>query len=156
MHYHWRISYIISVYLSLKTMSIFITNCKELWVRWGGQTRQFTGGQGLVQCLVQTSSLIIMPTVTATHSGTAWPCLPCSCCSAVSVHNPGRDFPLLTWWGGGILSWPYSINIKRTISLFTAKKHAAILTYLLPSKKCTSQSIFLDNVENLSFLFSWS
>ena len=43
-------------------------NWIPLWVRWGVQTRQFTGGQGLVQCLVQTSTLLIMPTVTATHT----------------------------------------------------------------------------------------
>ena len=43
-------------------------NWIPLWVRWGGQTVQFTGGQGMVQCLVLTSTLLIMPTVTATHT----------------------------------------------------------------------------------------
>ena len=37
-------------------------------MRWGGQTGQFTGCHGLVHILVGTSTLLIMPTVTATHS----------------------------------------------------------------------------------------
>ena len=43
-------------------------NWIPLWVRWGGQTGQFTGGHGLVQSLVMTSTLLIMPTVTATQA----------------------------------------------------------------------------------------
>ena len=43
-------------------------NWIPLWVRWGVQAGQLTGCQGLVQCLVLTSTLLIMPTVTATHS----------------------------------------------------------------------------------------
>ena len=43
-------------------------NWIPLWVRWGGHTRQFTGGHGMVQRLVMTSTLLIMPTVTASQS----------------------------------------------------------------------------------------
>ena len=39
-----------------------------LWLRWGGQAGQFTGRHGLVHTLVMTFTLIMMPTVTATHS----------------------------------------------------------------------------------------
>ena len=39
-----------------------------LWVRWGGYTGQFTGGQGMVHALVITSRLLIMPTITTTHT----------------------------------------------------------------------------------------
>ena len=44
-------------------------NWIPLWVWWGGQgsTGQFTGGHELVRVLVVTSTLRIMPTVTATH-----------------------------------------------------------------------------------------
>ena len=40
-------------------------NWIPLWVRWKGHTRQFTVGQGGVQCLFIPSRLIIKPTVTA-------------------------------------------------------------------------------------------
>ena len=43
-------------------------SCVPLWVRWAGQTGQLAGGHGMVQCLVQTSTLLIMPTVTAAHT----------------------------------------------------------------------------------------
>ena len=43
-------------------------NWIPLWVRWGIQTVQFSGGQRMVQCLVRTSPLLIMPTVTASHT----------------------------------------------------------------------------------------
>ena len=51
----------------LFSQSAIKKNWIPLWVRWGGQTGQFTGGHGMVQCLVGTSSLIIMPTVAAPH-----------------------------------------------------------------------------------------
>ena len=43
-------------------------NWIPLSVRWSGQTEQFTGCHGLVHFLVGTSTLLIMPTVTATHT----------------------------------------------------------------------------------------
>ena len=43
-------------------------NWIPLRVRWGGQTGQFTGRHGMVHALVMTSGLLIMPTVTTTHS----------------------------------------------------------------------------------------
>ena len=43
-------------------------NWIPLWVRWGVQAGQFTGGHGMVHGLVWTSSLLIMPTVTAAHT----------------------------------------------------------------------------------------
>ena len=115
-------------------------NWIPLSVRWSGQTEQFTGCHGLVHFLVGTSTLLIMPTVTATHThALAGTTLLLLQCRTRTQSWPGLSASHLT-------RWRYFI-----ISLFTAKKHAAILTYLLPSKKCTSQCIFLDNVENLSF-----
>ena len=43
-------------------------NWIPLWVRWGLKTGQFTGGQIMVHILVMTSTLVMMPTVAATHS----------------------------------------------------------------------------------------
>ena len=52
-------------------------NWIPLWVRWGGQAGQLAGGQSMVQRLVltgggglqeKTSTLLIMPTVTASQS----------------------------------------------------------------------------------------
>ena len=43
-------------------------NWIPLWLRWGGQTGQFTGRYGVVYALAITSTLLIMPTVTASHS----------------------------------------------------------------------------------------
>ena len=43
-------------------------NWIPLWVRWGGHTGQLSGGHGWVHGLVMTSTLLIMPTVTASHT----------------------------------------------------------------------------------------
>ena len=119
-------------------------NWIPLWGRWGGQAGQLTGGHGLVHGLVGTSPLLIMPTVTASHTQTlAGPTL-----LLLQYRTRKQPWPGLST--SHLMRWRYFI-----ISLFTAKKHAAILTYLLPSKKCTSQCIFLDNVENLSFFLSF-
>ena len=104
----------------------------------------------LVHALVLTSSLLIMPKVTATHThALAGPTL-----LLLQHRTRKQSWPGLT--ASHLMRWRYFIltllnKYKKNHFIITAKKHAAILTYLLPSKKCTSQCIFLDNVGNLSF-----
>ena len=126
-------------------------NWIPLWVRWWDHTRQFTAGHGLVQPLaVMTSTLLIMPTVTATHThALAITTLLLLQCRTGTQSWPGVITSHLMRWRYFILT--LLNKYKKNHFIITAKKHAAILTYLLPSKKCTSQCIFLDNVENLSF-----
>ena len=76
-----------------------------LWVRWGGQTGQFTCGHGMVQCLVQTSTLLIIPTVTATQShALAGPTLLLLQCRTQTQSWPGLPTSHLMRWRYFILT----------------------------------------------------
>ena len=66
---------------------------------------QFTGCQGMVQCLVQTSSLLIMPTVTAAHTQTlAMPTLLLLQCRTGTQSWPGLYSSYLMRWRYFILT----------------------------------------------------
>ena len=78
-------------------------NWIPLWARWGCHTRQFTGRRGLVHALVGTSSLLIMPTVTAAHSHA----LACSTLLLLQCRTGSQSWPGLT--ASHLMRWRYFI-----------------------------------------------
>ena len=120
------------------------------WVRWSGQTGQFTGGHGLVHCLVRTSTLLIMPTVTATHThALSGPTLLLVQCRTRTQSWPGLSTSHLMRWRYYILT--LLNKYKKNHFIIYGQKTCSYINILTTLKKCTSQCIFLDNVENLSF-----
>ena len=80
-------------------------NWIPLSVRWSGQTEQFTGCHGLVHFLVGTSTLLIMPTVTATHThALAGTTLLLLQCRTRTQSWPGLSASHLTRWRYFILT----------------------------------------------------
>ena len=80
-------------------------NWIPFWVRWRGHTGQFTGGQGPVHRLVLTSSLLIMPTVTAGHwHALAWITLFLLQCRTGKKSWPGLSTSHLMRWRYFILT----------------------------------------------------
>ena len=80
-------------------------NWIPLWLRWAGQTMQFTGCHGLVHGLVGTSSLLIMSTVTAAQShALAGPTLLLLQCRTRKQSWPGLSASHLTRWRYFILT----------------------------------------------------
>ena len=80
-------------------------NWIPLSVRWSGQKEQFTGCHGLVHFLVGTSTLLIMPTVTATHThALAGTTLLLLQCRTRTQSWPGLSASHLTRWRYFILT----------------------------------------------------
>ena len=109
-------------------------NWIPLWVRWGGQTRQFTGCHGMVQCLVLTSTLLIMPTVTATHTqALAWPTL-----LLLQYRIPTQSWPGLT--ASHLMRWRYFIltplnKYKKNHFIIYGQKTCSYINILTTFKK---------------------
>ena len=114
-----------------------------LWVRWGGQTGQFTGGHGLVHCLVGTSPLLIMPTVTATHAhALAYTTLLLLQCRTQTQSWPGLSASHLMRWRYFILT--LLNKYKKNHFIIYGQKTCSYINIITTLKKCTSQCIFLD------------
>ena len=105
----------------------------------------------MVQCLVWTSSLLIMPTVTAAHThalaGTTLLLLQC--------RTSTESWPGL-FLTSHLMRWRYFIltllnKYKKNHFINYGQKTCSYVNIFTSFKKCTSQFIFLDNVENPSF-----
>ena len=112
-----------------------------LWLRWAGQSWQLTGSQGLVQGLVLTSSLLIIPTVTATHTQSlASSTLLLLQCSTRTQSWPGLGASHLMRWRYFILTLlnkyknnhfiNYSQKTCSYINILTTFKKMYILMYI--------------------------
>ena len=74
-------------------------------MRWGGQSGQLSGVHGMVHCLVMTSALLIMPTVTASHTQAfAMPTLLLLQCRTSTQSWPGLSASHLMRWRYFILT----------------------------------------------------
>ena len=112
--------------------------------------RQLAGGHGMVQGLVGTSTLLIMPTVTATHAhALAYTTLLLLQCRAEKQSWPGLFTSHLMRWRYFILT--LLNKYKKNHFINYGHKTCSYINILTTLKKYNSQCIFLDNVENLSF-----
>ena len=103
----------------------------------------------MVHCLVMRSTLLIMPTVTATHThALAGTTLLLLQCRTGTQSWPGLSTSHLMRWRYFILTL---LNKYKKNHFINYGQKTCSYINILPSKKCTSQCIFLDNVENLSF-----
>ena len=104
----------------------------------------------MVHTLVMTSTLLIMPTVTATHKHT----LACPTLLLLQCRTRTQSWPGL--FSSHLMRWRYFIlnllnKYKKNHFIIYGQKTCSYINILTTLKKCTSQCIFLDNVENLSF-----
>ena len=104
----------------------------------------------MVQCLVLTSTLLIMPTVTASQSHA----LACTTLFLLQCRTRKQSWPGLT--ASHLMRWRYFIltllnKYKKNHFINYGHKTCSYINILTTLKKCNSQCIFPDNVENLSF-----
>ena len=106
----------------------------------------------MVHGLVLTSTLLIMPTVTAAHSQA----LAGSTLLLLQCRIRTQSWPGL--FTSHLMRWRYFIltilnKYKRNHFIIYGQETCSYISILTTFKKCTSQCIFLDmyNVENLSF-----
>ena len=132
-------------------------NWIPLWVRWAIQTMQFTGGQGMVHGLVLTSSLLIMPTVTATHSHTlAGPTLLLLQCRTGTQSWPGLTASHLMRWRYFILT--LLNKYKKNHFIIYGQKTCSYINILTTFKKMYFP-MYISRQRRKSFFFfflSWS
>ena len=104
----------------------------------------------MVQCLVLTSTLLIIPTVTASHShALAGTTLLLLQCRTRTQSWPGLSTSHLMRWRYFILT--LLNKYKKNHFINYGQKTCSYINIFISFKKCTSQFIFLDNVENPSF-----
>ena len=104
----------------------------------------------MVHGLVMTSTLLIMPTVTATHThALAGTTLLLLQCRTRTQSWPGLSTSHLMRWRYFILT--LLNKYKKNHFINYGQKTCSYINILTTFKKCTSQCIFLDDVENLSF-----
>ena len=104
----------------------------------------------MVHALVLTSAFLIMPTVTASQSHTfTGPTLLLLQCRTGPQSWPGLSTSHLMRWRYFILT--LLNKYKKNHFIIYGQKTCSYINILTTFKKCTSQCIFLDNVENLNF-----
>ena len=104
----------------------------------------------MVHGLVWTSSLLIMPTVTAAHTHA----LAGTTLLLVQCRTRIQSWPGLST--SHLMRWRYFIltllnKYKKNHFINYGQKTCSYVNIFTSFKKCTSQFIFLDNVENPSF-----
>ena len=132
-------------------------NWIPLWVRWGGQTGQFTGRQSLVHRLVGTCTLLIMPTVTATHSHT----LAGTTLFLLQCRTRQQSWPGLS--SSHLMRWKYFIltllnKYKKNRFIIYGQKTCSYINILTTLKKMYIPMYISRQRRESSFLsfFSWS
>ena len=104
----------------------------------------------MVHGLVWTSTLLIMPTVTASHThALAGTTLLLLQCRTRTQSWPGLSTSHLMRWRYFILT--LLNKYKKNHFINYGQKTCSYINIFTSFKKCTSQFIFLDNVENPSF-----
>ena len=134
-------------------------NWIPLWVRWGGQTGQLTCGHGLVQCLVQclvmTSTLLIMPTVTATHTHA----LACTTLLLLQCRTGTQSWPGLST--SHLMRWRYFIltllnKYKKNHFIIYGQKTCSYINIVTTFQKMYIPMYISRQRKYLSFsFFSW-